>query len=395
MRRKIHFLLFLFLCMASIPLAAQDIEVKGVVTEATTNEPLPGVTVRVKDKDTGTITDADGKYSIKAGKGNTLVFSTIGMKQIERAVTSGAPINVTMEEDNIALEQVVVIGYGTVKKSHLSGAVGSVSAKELNGQVASNAATALQGKIPGVSVASSSGDPNGSMTINVRGISSLSNNDPLYVIDGSFGDISMVDPNDITSIEVLKDAASAAIYGSRAAGGVILITTKSGRKDTPTKLDINLFTGISHNPKKLNVFNGEEYSRFARYYKLAGDGFGAETGAVPFVGEGTDWQDVMLNTAMTYKANATISGGSKTGAYSASISYLNKEGILRNTDHESYNIRLKSDYSFLNNRLTIGQSMIVRLAQGKGNIDQDTMFGILQFPSVVPVYDPTNATGCL
>ena len=393
MRRKIHFLLFLFLCMASIPLAAQDIEVKGVVTEATTNEPLPGVTVRVKDKDTGTITDADGKYSIKAGKGNTLVFSTIGMKQIERAVTSGAPINVTMEEDNIALEQMVVIGYGTVKKSHLSGAVGSVSAKELNGQVASNAATALQGKIPGVSVASSSGDPNGSMTINVRGISSLSNNDPLYVIDGSFGDISMVDPNDITSIEVLKDAASAAIYGSRAAGGVILITTKSGRKDTPTKLDINLFTGISHNPKKLNVFNGEEYSRFARYYKLAGDGFGAETGAVPFVGEGTDWQDVMLNTAMTYKANATISGGSKTGAYSASISYLNKEGILRNTDHESYNIRLKSDYSFLNNRLTIGQSMIVRLAQGKGNIDQDTMFGILQFPSVVPVYDPTNATG--
>lgn len=393
MRRKIHFLLFLFLCMASIPLAAQDIEVKGVVTEATTNEPLPGVTVRVKDKDTGTITDADGKYSIKAGKGNTLVFSTIGMKQIERAVTSGAPINVTMEEDNIALEQVVVIGYGTVKKSHLSGAVGSVSAKELNRQVASNAATALQGKIPGVSVASSSGDPNGSMTINVRGISSLSNNDPLYVIDGSFGDISMVDPNDITSIEVLKDAASAAIYGSRAAGGVILITTKSGRKDTPTKLDINLFTGISHNPKKLNVFNGEEYSRFARYYKLAGDGFGAETGAVPFVGEGTDWQDVMLNTAMTYKANATISGGSKTGAYSASISYLNKEGILRNTDHESYNIRLKSDYSFLNNRLTIGQSMIVRLAQGKGNIDQDTMFGILQFPSVVPVYDPTNATG--
>ena len=393
MRRKIHFLLFLFLCMASIPLAAQDIEVKGVVTEATTNEPLPGVTVRVKDKDTGTITDADGKYSIKAGKGNTLVFSTIGMKQIERAVTSGAPINVTMEEDNIALEQMVVIGYGTVKKSHLSGAVGSVSAKELNGQVASNAATALQGKIPGVSVASSSGAPNGSMTINVRGISSLSNNDPLYVIDGSFGDISMVDPNDITSIEVLKDAASAAIYGSRAAGGVILITTKSGRKDTPTKLDINLFTGISHNPKKLNVFNGEEYSRFARYYKLAGDGFGAETGAVPFVGEGTDWQDVMLNTAMTYKANATISGGSKTGAYSASISYLNKEGILRNTDHESYNIRLKSDYSFLNNRLTIGQSMIVRLAQGKGNIDQDTMFGILQFPSVVPVYDPTNATG--
>lgn len=393
MRKEIHFLLFFFLCLASIPLAAQNIEVKGVVTEAATNEPLPGVTVKIKGHDTGTVTDMDGKYSVKANKGAILVFSTIGMKQIEKAVTSSAPIHVSMEEDNIALEQVVVIGYGTVKKSHLSGAVSSVTAKELNGQVASNAATALQGKIAGVSVASSSGDPNGGMTINVRGISSLSNNDPLYVIDGAFGDISMVDPNDITSIEVLKDAASAAIYGSRAAGGVVIITTKSGRKDTPTKLDINFFTGVSHNPKKLNVFNGEEYSRFARYYSLAGDGYGAEAGAVPFVGEGTDWQDVMLNTAMTYKANATISGGSKTGAYSASVSYLNKEGILRNTNHESYNIRLKSDYSFFNNRLTIGQSMIVRLTKGKGNIDQDTMFGILQFPTVIPVFDSTNTGG--
>lgn len=393
MSKKNHFLLFFFLCLASIPLAAQNIEVKGVVTEATTNEPLPGVTVQVKGHDTGTVTSIDGEYTVKANKGDILVFSTIGMKQIERAVTSNAPINVSMEEDNIALDQVVVIGYGTVKKSHLSGAVSSVTAKELNGQVASNAATALQGKIPGVSVTSSSGDPNGGMTINVRGISSLSNNDPLYVIDGAFGDISMVDPNDITSIEVLKDAASAAIYGSRAAGGVVIITTKSGRKDTPTKLDVNFFTGFSQNPKKLNVFNGEEYSRFSRYYGLAGDGYGAETGAVPFIGKGTDWQDVMLQTAMTYKANATISGGSKTGSYSASVSYLNKEGILRNTSHESYNIRLKSDYSFLNNRLTIGQSMIVRLSKGEGNINQDTMFEILQFPTVIPVFDSTNSSG--
>ena len=228
MRRKIYFLLFFFLCLTSIPLAAQDIEIKGMVTEATTNEPLPGVTVRVKGKDTGTVTDMDGKYSIKANKGNILIFSTIGMKQIEKAVTSGTPINVSMEEDNIALEQVVVIGYGTVKKSHLSGAVGSVSAKELNGQVASNAATALQGKIPGVSVASSSGDPNGSMTINVRGISSLSNNNPLYVVDGAFGDISMVDPNDISSIEVLKDATAKILYGAAATNGVVLVRTKRG-----------------------------------------------------------------------------------------------------------------------------------------------------------------------
>lgn len=217
MRRKIQFLLFLFLCLVSIPLTAQNIEVKGIVTEATTNDPLPGVTVKVKGKDTGTITSIDGKYAVNVNKGDILVFSTVGMKSIERTITSNAPINVSLEEDNVALEQVVVIGYGTVKKSHLSGAVSSVGTKELNGAVATNVGTALQGKIAGVSVASTSGDPNEGMTINVRGISSLSNNDPLYVIDGSFGDLSMVDPSDIASIEVLKDAAAAAIYGSRAA----------------------------------------------------------------------------------------------------------------------------------------------------------------------------------
>ena len=274
MSKKIHFLLFFFLCLASIPLVAQNIEVKGVVTEATTNEPLPGVTVKVKGKDTGTVTNMDGKYTIKANKSDILVFSTIGMKSIERTILSDAPINVSMEEDNVTLEQVVVIGYGTAKKSHLSGAVSSVGAKELNGAVATNAGTALQGKIAGVSVTSTSGDPNEGMTINVRGVSSLSNNDPLYVIDGAFGDLSMVDPSDIASIEVLKDAAAAAIYGSRAAGGVVLVTTKSGRKDMPTKLNVNFFTGFSQTPKTLKVFNGEEYSRFARYYNLAADGYG-------------------------------------------------------------------------------------------------------------------------
>ena len=394
MKQKFHFFVCSFLlCLLSISGFAQDFNVSGVVSEASTKEPLPGVNIQVKGTMVGTITDLNGKYEIHVKSGDILVFSTIGMKTVEKIITSSSPLNIALEEDNVMLDQVVVIGYGTVKKSHLSGAVSSVTAKDLNSAVASNAATALQGKIPGVSVASSSGDPNGSMTINIRGVSSLSNNNPLYVIDGAFGDISMVDPNDIASIEVLKDAAAAAIYGSRAAGGVVLISTKSGRKDTPAKLEVNFFTGISQTPKKIKVFTGEEYSRFARYYGLAGDGYGAEDGAVPFVGEGTDWQDVMLRTAMTYKANASITGGSKTGTYSASVGYLSKEGILRNTSHESYNIRLKSDYSFLNNRLTIGQSMIVRLSKGEGYIHQDTMFDILQFPSVVPVYDSTNVGG--
>lgn len=391
MKKRLYF--FFLLCLITLSGFAQEIKVTGIVIEASTNEPMPGVTVQVKGTTNGTISNMDGQYTINAKMNDILVFSTIGMKNVEKKVTSNSPINVTLEEDNVQLDQVVVIGYGTVKKSHLSGSVSSVGTKELKGDIATNAANALQGKIAGVSVMSSSGNPNDGMTINVRGISSLSNNAPLYVIDGAFGDINMLDPNDIQSMEVLKDASAAAIYGSRAAGGVILITTKSGRKEMATKVDANFFTGIQQNPKKLNVLNGEEYSRFARYYGLAGDGYGAETGAVPFTGKGTDWQDVMLNTAMVYKANATLTGGSKNASFSASGGYLNKEGILRNTSHESYNIRLKSDFSFLNNRVTVGESLILRLAQGKGGIDQDTMNGMLRFPTVVPVFDPTNATG--
>lgn len=391
MKKRLY--IFFLLCLIALSGFAQEIKVTGIITEASINEPMPGVTIQVKGTTNGAISDMNGQYTIQVKMNDILIFSTIGMKTVERKVSSTAPINVSMEDDNVQLDQVVVIGYGTVKKSHLSGAVSSVSAKDLKGDIATNAANALQGKIAGVSVMSSSGDPNSGMTINVRGVSSLSNNAPLYVIDGAFGDINMIDPNDIQSIEVLKDAAAAAIYGSRAAGGVVLISTKGGRKEMPTKVDVNVFTGIQQNPKKLNVLNGEEYSRFARYYGLAGDGYGAEVGATPFVGKGTDWQDVMLNTAMVYKANATFTGGSKNASFSASGGYLNKDGILRNTSHESYNIRLKSDFSFLNNRVTVGESLILRLAQGFGGTDQDTMNGLLRFPTVIPVYDPTNATG--
>ncbi|MDR0891113.1 MAG: TonB-dependent receptor [Mediterranea sp.] len=388
------FYIFFVACLCTLSALAQEVKVKGVVTDASNKEPLPGVTIQVKGKAaTGTITDTDGNYAITAQVGDVLIFSSVGMKTVERAISSDQPINVALEDDNVALEQVVIIGYGTVKKDHLSGAVSSIGAKELNGSVTTDAATALQGKIAGVTVMSSSGSPNEGMSINVRGISSLSNNAPLYVIDGAFGDINMVDPNDIQSIEVLKDAASAAIYGSRAAGGVVIITTKGGRKESPTKVDASFYTGIQNNPKKLNVLNGEEYSRFARYYGMAADGYGSEQGATPFVGKGTDWQDEMFRTAMVYKASVGLTGGNKSGSYSASGSYLNRDGILINTKAEAYNIRLKSDFSFLHNHVTMGESMIVRLAKGVGGSDQDNINSMLRMPTVVPVYDSSKPGG--
>lgn len=178
---KKRFYLFFILCLITLSGFAQEIKVTGVVTEASTNEPMPGVTVQVKGTTNGTITNLDGQYTIQTKMNDILVFSTIGMKTVERKVSSNSPINISMSEDNVQLDQVVVIGYGTVKKSHLSGAVSSVGTKELNGDVATSAANALQGKIAGVSVMSSSGNPNDGTTINVRGISSLSNNAPLFI----------------------------------------------------------------------------------------------------------------------------------------------------------------------------------------------------------------------
>jgi TonB-linked SusC/RagA family outer membrane protein len=382
-------------CLCTLFVLAQNVPVTGTVTEASSKESLPGVTIQVKGNSAvGTITDIDGHYSIAVEVGTVLEFSSIGMKTVERTVVSvGQKINVAMEDDNIALEQVVVIGYGSAKKSHLSGAVSSIGAKELNGQVTTDAANALQGKIAGVTVMNSSGSPNEGMSINVRGISSLTNNAPLYVIDGAFGDINMVAPNDIQSIEVLKDAAAAAIYGSRAAGGVVLITTKSGHRESATKVDVNFYTGIQNNAKKLNVLTGEEYSRFAKYYGMAADGYGVEDGATAFKGAGTDWQDEMFRTAMVYNASVGMSGGSKNGSYSASGSYVNRDGIMLNTSSETWNIRLKSDFSLLNNRVNIGETMILRMGKGVGGGDQDNINSMLRMPPVVPVYDDTQKGG--
>ena len=299
------------------------------------------------------------------------------MKQIEKAVTSGTPINVSMEEDNIALEQVVVIGYGTVKKSHLSGAVGSVSAKELNGQVASNAATALQGKIPGVSVASSSGDPNGSMTINVRGISSLSNNNPLYVVDGAFGDISMVDPNDISSIEVLKDAAAAAIYGSRAAGGVVLITTKSAKvgKTTVTYNGSATYRKIS---KTLDLLSPYEFARLQgdidpkykeTYYKE-----GDETEGVPYKYQtlddyigvaGVDWQGETFNPTWSQDHNVTIMGGTDNTKYNGSLSRYVENGIFKNSGFDRTTAKFRLDQK-INKKVSFNLTVNYAMTNRKG-----------------------------
>ena len=302
----------------------------------------------------------DGNYSLTVNdlKKAVLQASFIGYNTIEESVKGRSTVEIKLSPSVVNLGEVVAIGYGTQTRREITGSVANVSEESFNKGITRDASDLLQGKVAGLTITSGSGDVTRGSTMRLRGTSTLQNDQgPLIVIDGiPGGDMSTVAPSDIESISVLKDASSAAIYGSRAAGGVVLITTKGGRKEMPTKVDVNFFTGVQQNPKKLNVLNGEEYSRFARYYGFAADGYGAETDAVPYTGEGTDWQDVILNTAMVYKANVAVTGGSKNASFSASGGYLNKDGIMRNSSHESYNIRLKSDFSFLNNRVTVGES---------------------------------------
>ena len=230
MKKLLSVLFLLSFTLASV--YAQNIQVKGTVVSGSDNEPLPGVNVVVKGTTNGGITDLDGNFSIKVDGKKTLVISYIGMKTQEIAIQGKKSINVTMADDSQALEEVVVIGYGTVAKKDLTGSVASVSAKDLAVVPVSNVSEALTGKMPGVSITTTEGSPDADVKIRVRGGGSLSqDNSPLYIVDGfPVSSISDIASSDIQSIDVLKDASSTAIYGAKGANGVIIITTKSGRE---------------------------------------------------------------------------------------------------------------------------------------------------------------------
>lgn len=258
-------LLMLFILLAEAGRAQQATEIRGTVRNEE-GSPVIGASVSQPGSGTGTLTDTDGNFAIRAAQGSTLRVSYVGMKTLEVTVT-GSVLNLVMESDN-QLDEVVVIGYGTVKRKDLTGAVASINGKGLQATVARNTSAALQGRIAGVTVTNSSGQPGAGMNINIRGLSSLGSNTPLYVIDGVYGDINMVDPADIESMEVLKDASAAAIYGSRAANGVVLITTRGGGKDRPASVAINVYTGVQSITKRLDVLDAQQritYSYDSRY----------------------------------------------------------------------------------------------------------------------------------
>ena len=335
----------------------QQTSVSGKVTDSG-GFPLPGVTVIIKGTTNGTVTNADGQYTLgNIPENAVLQFSFVGMKTQEFSVGNQTTINVAMEEEAIGIGEVVAIGYGTQKKADLTGAVANMKAEDLNIESNTNIVRALQGKIAGVEIISTGGDPGNSSSVMIRGVGTFNNNTPLYIVDGMYMDnINFLNPNDIESIDVLKDASSAAIYGSRAANGVIIVTTKSGSdtSGTPTfTASANL--GFQNATKKIDVLNADEWINISTISREAAGYSALDMALTPQAD--VDWQDELMRTGLMQNYNLSAQGGSKNFKYYVGGGYTNQDGIIINTDYERMNIQVKTE--FKKGIVTIGENLLV------------------------------------
>ncbi|MBU2950936.1 TonB-dependent receptor [Tamlana agarivorans] len=356
-------ILSIFLVMASLSLFAQQKEVTGKVTNKD-GVPMPGASVIVKGSKRGAMTDFDGEYSISAQTGEVLSYSYIGMEDKEVTVGAASVINVALNDSNEELEEIVVVGYGTVKKSDLTGSVSQVKGEELTKIGAISFDQALAGRAAGVVVQQSSGQPGGGANVRIRGISSLSGSDPLYVIDGvplennsssglgdqdqasaSLSPLSMINPEDIESIEILKDASSTAIYGSRGANGVVLITTKQGKIGKGV-ITIQTDYGLTEVPSYIDVLDSNNFVRLQMEAKVNGGGTlepenitqldSARAGLLPT----TKWQESVLGLGTRSNTNLSFSGGTEAMNYLISSNLFDSEGVIPETNFNRVSTRI-------------------------------------------------------
>ncbi|SHN40431.1 TonB-dependent receptor [Chitinophaga sp. CF418] len=361
--------------------------VTGRVTAGDTS--LPGVVVYIKGKGVNTQTDNDGRYSINAPAGATLTFSLMGYTSKEVPVNNRGTINVQLESSTQGLGEVVVVGYGTQKRKDLTGAIASLNATAYKDQPVLNASSALQGRVAGVSVANSSGAPGGAVKIRIRGANSINaSNDPLYVIDGvALSSISIQDinVNDIASMEVLKDASATAIYGSRGANGVIIITTKSG-KSGDMHLEYNGFLSSNTPMKKYKLLDAQGYATLANH--IAGTNVFADPAS--YAGKGTDWQDMVFHNGTTQNHQLSVSGGTEKSRYYISGYYVNQSGLLLNTSQEKFALRANLD-SKLSKKVSIGVGIFAGHSNSHNNGDiggkGNPVMSALAWAPTEPVYD--------
>ena len=337
---------FMFFLLCSTVMMAQQ-KVSGTVLDAT-GEPLIGVSVLEAGTSNGVVTDFNGDFTLTVKQGAKLTFSYIGYLSQTLAATNG--MKVTLEEDNKVLNEVVVVGYGTMRRKDVTSSITTVKAEDLNRGVFTDPASMLQGKVAGL-VVTSTGDPNGSPSITLRGASSLRSGamSPYYVVDGIPGvDISMVAPDDIESIDVLRDATATAIYGSKAANGVIIITTKSGSKSERTNVTYNGYVAFDNVLKTLDVASANDIRDYVKKNNInyMYDGNGS-----------TDWQDEVLRTGVSHNHNVGVNGGTEKTKYMASVNYANREGVIRGSYNHRLNVRSLLSTKVLKDRLDLSVSV--------------------------------------
>lgn len=399
---------------------SQQMQISGKVTNEQ-GEPLPGVSVVVKGTTTGTVTDVDGAYTLIVEAGDVLVYSFIGMRGQEVIVANQSTINIVMIEEVVGVDEVVVIGYGTRQKKDLTGAVSQISSSEITKQNTLSPELAMQGKMAGVYISNPGSDPTARPTVRIRGVSTLGYNDPLYVIDGiplteggasssesrtqdlrgSVNVFSMINPNDIESISVLKDASATAIYGVRASNGVILITTKRG-KEGKAKIDVSAKYGIQNIYKRYDMANIQQFVDWSmeaknnnpsyvtdQYYPLF------DSSSEYYMGNSRDYTNDWVDAALVENApiqdyNISVSGGNQTSTYAAGSGYSGQKNALFDNQFKRYSLFFNSDHK-LTKWLKIGESyrFIYTRTDSETGTDLTTMFGV----PWQPVYDSSSANG--
>ena len=366
-------------------LSQQKKDLSGTVKDVT-GAPIPGVTLLIKGTTVGSLTDANGQFKISIpGDAKTLVVSFVGMKTQEIALTGLSQVNVVMEEETVGIEEVVAVGYGKNSRKNLSSAVSSVKSDDLNRGSISDVGQLLQGKVPGLNI-SSSGDPTRKATIIMRGSSTLnSSQSPFYVIDGVPGaDISLVAPDDIVSVDVLKDAAATSIYGNRAANGVIMITTRKGNKDKE-QVAYNGYVGFENVSNQLDMMNADQLRAFVAKNNLS---FSPEDDK----GANTDWQkEIQRNVAISTSHNLSYSGGSKKSNYIASITYIDKQGVLLSSEQNRIVARIAVEQLAFNDKVKFGINVTNSNIKDVKVPQRNT--ALLQAAKYLPVSAPKNADG--
>ncbi len=388
----------------------REIPVLRTVTGTVTNdkgEPLAAVSVQVKNSNRATTTSADGSFSLEVEDDDKiLVFSFVSMATQEVSIEGKTSIQVTLLSSNMSLDEVVVVGYGTQKRTLVTGAVSSVNSKTLNELPALNISQALQGRVAGLMV-TNNGSPGAEPIVRIRGISSISYaSDPLYVVDGfPTGNLSTIDTRDIESVDVLKDASAAAIYGSRATNGVIMITTKKGRRDSKMRVNLDSYIGTQKVTERLDLLNTEQFMQYALAYRgsqvprLTPPDIDqpTHTGASQTYGQtNTDWQDAYFKNGPMTQHNLGLSGGNEISRFYASAGFTDQEGIAPSVGYRRYNFRINSDHN-ISRVFTFGENLYV----SSGNQDYDNnetgsrtnLVNVIRMMPHIPVYDPTSIGG--